>query len=420
MMEAVAGSRARLGTSTLIAATVLGLVAASAAKAGEADRPVLVCDRFVNPIDGQTVGRVPGGSPYERSDPLPGKTGWFSHNNLAVDAATMTATTDGVMAVSGRTVRDSTISLLGEGGAVRWTHPFFDSLRPPVWAEEVGIVVVPQIGGLVGISDASGEEVWRAKGPNDRLLAAHGLVVATDRESIVARRLTDGSDAWRDKFPSPEKTDPEPTIAAGDLFLVGNRGGGSDGWTRAYSTDGSLQFVLDGETVHGARQIAPGGDVIVVTESESKPGPFPGRVGNYYVTTSSRTARLNRNGQEIWHVAPPIPADEHTPAGIYQLPDGSILVETHVSSSDTGVDVAKIDPVTGAVAWRVTASRLGVGHSFYWQYVYIELRGSEFVLVSQALGGHFVERRTIADGALVHRWQFPPEYPDPGVSRRTP
>src|SRR5689334_18140487 len=133
-VKSVAGGRVRLGTMTFVAATVLRLAAASAVAAGETERPVLVCDRFVNPNDGQTVGRVPGGSPSERSEPLPGKPGWFLHHNLAVNAATMTATTDGIIAVSGRTVRDSTISLLGEGGVVQWTQPFFDSLRPPVWA----------------------------------------------------------------------------------------------------------------------------------------------------------------------------------------------------------------------------------------------------------------------------------------------
>lgn len=407
-MKSMAHRFLRTGTIALAAATAFVVAATSAARADQPERPVLVGNRFVSVTDGSIVGTVPGGSPYTWSEPVPGEAGKFRHEDLFVDAAKMTTTTDGIIAVSNPTVRDTRISLLGKGGAVQWAYPSYDSLRPPLWAEGSGVIALAVEDGVTGVNETSGVKIWHSGRPQDRLIAAHGLVVAVDGDTVAARRLTDGVETWRATL--PEDSDPQPAIATGDILIVSNEGTGSNGWTRAYAADGSLQFVLDGEALHAAHQIAPGGDVIVVTVSESKLGPYPGRVGNNYITSSSRTARLTRSGQEIWHVTPPIPAFTHTPARIYPLADGLILVETHLGYSDDGVHLAKIDTATGAVAWHITARGLGISHSKYWQRVYVEFRGTELVLVSQGMGGHFVERRTITDGALIHRWTIPPGY----------
>ena len=392
---------AAVGALTLFAVTATDAAAESTAEPNDAGRPVLVGDQFVSPLDGRTFGRVAGGLPYKSSVPVPGVSGEFRHNDLFVEADGMTSTPAGILVVHDEDQSEDSIVRLGDGGTPRWSHPI-DLMRPPAWAEGNGVVAVTVRDGLVGIEDASGREIWRSAGRSGGLVAAHGLVAATESghysktadNPVIARRLTDGSEAWRAVM--PEGSDPEPTLVAGDLFLVrehANKLRGS--WTRAFLVDGSPRFVLDSEAVEAAQQVGVDGEIVVVSET--------------------RTARISRDGRELWRVDPPFLASMSgnirgegyvSGAGIYPLSDGSLLVEAHNVTGDTGVNLARIDSSSGATVWRVHAEGIGGGHSAYWQRVYVEIRGTDLVLVSQAIGGHFVERRSIADGALIQRWRF--------------
>jgi len=376
--------------ATLLAATTIGATVAPVTGQSATERPVVVGNRYVNPLNGQVLGPVAAGMSGKFASPVRSEGGKFRLKDLGVDAATMTATTAGTIAR-----RNSSIARLGDGGTERWTHPasWSDS-----WAESEGIVVIGQGRGLVAIDDATGKEIWRSGGPWAVPCAAHGLVVAVElgakvalppgspvnENHTIARRLTDGAEVWR--AGSPLGSLGAHILPAGDLFLV--REEWLDGprrlWTRAFAADGSLRFVLDGEAVFAAQQVGVDGETVVVN--------------------GERTARLSRDGRELWRVNPSFVAPGA--ADIDPLADGSLLLTAYDESSDEGVDLAKIDPTTGAIAWRVHAKGLGVGRYGYSQWVYVEVRGNDFVLVSQATGGYFVERRKIASGALIHRWKF--------------
>jgi hypothetical protein len=101
----------------------------------------------------------------------------------------------------------------------------------------------------------------------------------------------------------------------------------------------------------------------------------------------------------VWSVPPP--ADTFVAAtDLVELPDGDVVVATYCAISDDGVELRRIGP-SGALRWKAQVPGLGVDHSKYRQYVYLERRDDQLYVVSQGSGGNFMERVALATGAHV-------------------
>jgi outer membrane protein assembly factor BamB len=388
----------RIFVAAFLASAVPGLSAAESTSAPPASepvaavRPVLVGDAFVDPRTGEVLGRIERGSERGRSKPVGGKPGQFHHYgsarrlltgwapaiNLLVDANTRTATTEGVL------VEDhNQVSRLGADGSTTWQFKV-GSVRPPASAQIGGLVMVAADHGLIGVDARTGVTVWKKSQnePFHRLSVAGDFVVATggESDSIVAYRA-DGTEAWRAELPTG--SDPDRPIDAGTALVVSERRwAGDKPWSRIYARDGRLRCALDHEGIARASEISGSEDLLIAG--------------------SRGIARITPDCKDVWRAADR-PTSRHDSVGITAIDGRDFLVYSYVSGADSGADLIRIDSSTGKIVWEASASELGVGHSKYSHSVYLEPRGDELVVVSQAAGGSFVELRKMADGSLIRR-----------------
>jgi outer membrane protein assembly factor BamB len=278
---------------------------------------------------------------------------------------------------------------LNEDGTTRWTAELPGrafSNRPPYAIVAGKASVVAYDGGLVAFNDENGERLWKQEGPNNRLCAFGELVVAVDctnkkegeKRLMVARKLSDGSEAWHIKLP-PER-EPADVTPAGECVLV---------------------RMDDSKVKYGKLVSREGKIVLDLPEFVYRAAP---REGGWLVATSSRLAQIDAQGKAAWEVSnehadwSPFDRREFMFAGddIYAWYWGPI--------SDSGVEVRRISAKTGKEAWKARCKSLGVPHSKYRHLAYLELRGEELIVVSQGSGGWFIEVLDTEDGKQVCRW----------------
>jgi hypothetical protein len=88
-----------------------------------------------------------------------------------------------------------------------------------------------------------------------------------------------------------------------------------------------------------------------------------------------------------------------------ELPGGEVVAFLFDRISDSGVQLARLDPASGKVAWRISCDGLGVTHSEYEHDVTVKVEGSRLRVTSRASGGRFTELRDLRSGRRLRRTQ---------------
>lgn len=296
-----------------------------------------------------------------------------------------------------RLTDDGDVVLRDAGGNEVWRKHVggkLGSVRPPDAILHGGRVVVVRYPGLVALDAATGDEVWTCDEPSDRL-AGHGDLLlamscdyeAADKRWLVARKVRDGSVAWRVAVPWCE--DPPVIETIGDFLVVS-----SDERRSGYRTlmiDMQGHTVLDvPEFVYSGRPAQDNGDLLLLT--------------------NKRVVRFRpAERRVIWQVEqPPRHGSPFNYARLVGLASGDLVVYYFGPISNSGVKLQRIEPLRGTVRWAAVCEPLGgVMHSEYYHCVYVKELGQELLVVSQGRR-YFVELLDLATGLQRQRFEFEP------------
>lgn len=373
---------ARVTIPTSSASTSASATPASILATPHPDAPLVVGSNLVSPVDGHVISSLGAMEAYTfatHAGPHAYRVG-----DVIVDTWSGAKKTAAALAsLEGDDVVRREID-----GTVRWKSPLrgVHSVRPPDAIVARGRVIAVVDDTLYAFDDVSGARVWKAPGPADRIASDGALVFSTDCRVhttprwLVARNASDGKEVFRASLPA--EFDPWVAIDPDRIVLV------DDGRETSVVFDhkGNKLFDLHesilGDHTHAFAIHPTGHDLIVAS--------------------TKHTTRYDSTGHAVWQ----LPALHETfVAGtdFIDLDGGDVLVGNWGAISDSGVWVTRMRPSTGAVVWETHVSRLGVAHSEYLHTAYIEARGPTIYVVSQAVGGAFFERLTLATGKSEFR-----------------
>ena len=120
------------------------------------------------------------------------------------------------------------------------------------------------------------------------------------------------------------------------------------------------------------------------------------------IVTTNHLLRMDAGGAITWR-RPPLANDFVAGNDFAALPGGDVLVGNYGAINDSGVDLVRLRASDGEIVWRVSAESLGVAHSEYEHRAYLDVRGDVVFVISEASGGGFLEKRSVATGALLMR-----------------
>jgi hypothetical protein len=386
-------NRACVGAARIALAAMLLSCAPTCARRepaeGGARAVIVVKNRFVDPTSGDVLGTIDGIAkgpfPDAFAAPDPNEPGRYTFGSNLV-----------VFAKDRRVVRREGARFEGDAivyddakGTRRWTTPLegrTPSQRAPDVAEAGDAVAVLLAQELRVLDAATGKTRWRSPGSRSRFLVFGALVVTAELEGdletgkriLVARRLADGSEAFRVVL-GGRNLDPARIVERGGRIVVSNR------WPRSYckiiDQEGRVELDLTEEVadVH-----AVGTDWLVAAEH--------------------RLARLAPGGEPVWEIAPPMKTT-WLGAGFLALSSDDILVFEYGLAHDSGVGLVRVS-TAGVERWRRALAPLGVPHSEYYHAGYVLLDREQLIVVSQGSSGSFVELVEPAKGAQLRRWTY--------------
>jgi outer membrane protein assembly factor BamB len=257
----------------------------------------------------------------------------------------------------------------------REPHLLFDAER----------VYVAHGDGVTALDVATGQPLWHSKGPGDRLLLSGDLLLAAecgsgeDVRRLTARATKTGAEVFKVRL-STQDFDALPLREIAGLFLV-QRHESPDGQGEALLLDrqGQVRHRLDREVVDGRPQ--DGGLVLL---------------------TSKDVLCLSPDGKTLWSVAF---EKREWPAGggLVELPGGDVAAFLYGSISDSGVQVVRVDPCRGKVAWRASCAPLGVDHSKYRHEAALRVEDGQVIVSSRGSAGKFVEWLDLRTGRRLKR-----------------
>lgn len=263
--------------------------------------------------------------------------------------------------------------------------------RGPDLAWGGGGVYAAQGDGVTALDARTGKVLWRSKGPRQRLLLDGRLLLAAECGSgeacestgrwLVARSTADGQVAFRVRLPSKD-FDPSRIRRVADLYLVQAVARISelpDGVALLFDQGGKVWHRLDREVLDGRRR---GNDVVLLT---------PGDV-----------VRLGPGGEQRW-AARFEECDGLPVGGMVDLEGGGVLAFVYGCINDSGVEVVRLDPATGDVAWRARCAPLGVNHSKYFHEAKLVVEGASVRVTSKGSYGWFVEVLDLKSGVRLDR-----------------
>jgi len=272
-------------------------------------------------------------------------------------------------------------------GAPAWTVPLhgWRSLRPPELAVGGGRVVISFDHDVRAFDAQTGAPSWAANDDDGSRLEIGGDTAyyvkcnePTHDHWLIGRALADGAERFRAALPAPC----DPWIRVGDRHVIVINEGHSP-TTTVFDLAGRELYRLS-ELVGGSLEVphGAGSDLLLVTDQHIE--------------------RIGDDGAVRWRLGRPestFVADDDFVA----LPTGEVVIANYGAIDDGGIDVMRIATDDGRIAWRTHVPGLGVGHSEYFQSVYARARGAALFVISQAAGGWYMERLSLATGARERR-----------------
>jgi hypothetical protein len=117
--------------------------------------------------------------------------------------------------------------------------------------------------------------------------------------------------------------------------------------------------------------------------------------------TSRDVVRLGPGGKSRWAV--PLEREWIAGGGLVAVPGGDMVAFLYGRISDSGVDVVRLSPSDGKVAWRTHCKGLGVPHSKYNHQATVAVEGGRLRVTSRASAGTFVELLDLRSGRQLER-----------------
>jgi hypothetical protein len=315
--------------------------------------PIVLHDLLVAP-DGMVVQHIEGATPYDIA--VPSGPHSFTVRGLLVDTTT-----------------GSTVPVIDGERAVRAPDVAISSDR----------VVTAHDGVVQAYDDKKGTSVWTAPVAGDRLHVAgdtvYSVICTLSEHSLIGLALADG----KERFRSDLAIGCDPTLEiVNELVIVSDL---SHRNTRIFDRTGHLLVQLS-EVVQG-HGFALGPTTILVTDL--------------------RVVALGRDANVLWQREHP----RNTFAGggaFAELPGGDFVLASYGTSSDSGVDLVRLRP-DGSEVWHSCAAPLGVGHSEYEHFAYLEVRGDALLVASEGTYGAFLEQLAVRTGTREKRCVYEAE-----------
>jgi hypothetical protein len=239
----------------------------------------------------------------------------------------------------------------------------------------------------------TGKVLGSSEGTHDRLLVSGDLLLAADsrhateisegRRWLVGRRTTNGTVVFRVGLLLDDLS-PRPIREIGGLFLIQTDeapGGKAD--AVLVDREGKVRHRFDYQVVDGIRH----GD-------------------DYIFLTSHSICRHATKDKVVWTI--PFPYREWPAGGgLFLVPNGDVIAFLFSKISDSGVQVVRVDPLTGGVIWQARCKELGVLHSEYSHRAQVKVNGDTLRVTSQGSAGTFVEILDLASGEQLERDHIP-------------
>lgn len=340
--------------------------------------PVVLHDLLVS-ADGNVVEHLPGLTQYDIA--VPSEPHRFAVRDLTVDAETATVTKSAPPAA----IEDHLLVRREPDGRARWTRGLSGSrsIRRPDVAIGPGRVLAAIGDRLHAFDDVTGAPVWNANLPGDRLqvvgVLAYSVTCDFSNHALVGVAVADG----KERFRSDLAVACDPTLQiVNNLVIAADQ---RHRTTRIFDLSGRPLAKFD-ELVQGPG-LALGTTTILVTDV--------------------RVVALGPAANVLWQRD--LPRNSFTGGdAVAELPGGDFVLAQYGTINDSGVDLVRLRR-DGSEVWHSCAAPLGVGHSEYEHFAYLEVRGDELLVASEGSYGAFLEQLAVRTGTREKRCAYEAE-----------
>jgi hypothetical protein len=271
---------------------------------------------------------------------------------------------------AGRVIRRDT------AGKVEWSTRIGDKLertwRLKLLTNGRLIYVIQESEAVTALDAATGLVVWHATGQYScALLSGDLLLLAYYGPRVVALAAESGAEVFQLSLPVKHEYWPQAIENAAGLFMVGGF---------VFDRAGKLRHRIER---HVAAMVPAGTDRLFLTSGDVR--------------------RITPDDRTVWSA--PFESPEWISDGaITEAPDGDLLAILYGLISNSGVQVMRIDPRSGAVRWRTWCDPLSdVMHSQYKHDATAECFGDRVRVISRGSAGVFVEWLDGRTGARLGR-----------------
>jgi hypothetical protein len=335
--------------------------------------PLVLRDLLVGE-NGAVVGHLPGLSQYDVA--VPSGPHRFTVRDLTVDATTALVTRSAAPIA----FDDHHLVRREPDGRARWTQALdgVRSVRPPDVAVGGGRALAAIDNQLHAFDDATGKPLWTAKVSGDRLRivgdTAYSVMCGSTADHwLIGTALADGKELFRKEL----AVECDPTLQVVDKLVIV-----SDERHKEIRI-----FDLGGHPLAQFAEVAEGDGLALGSTT--------------ILVTNLRVVALGRDANVLWQ-------REHPPSSfvggnaLAELPGGDVVLASYGAINDSGVDLVRLRR-DGSEVWHSCAAALGVGHSEYEHFAYLEVRGDTLLVASEGSYGAFLEKLAVRTGTRAMR-----------------